>query len=321
MSDLKEPRRLSEREVVPRELEATARVMRRLGPSPEVSRAQAEATWDAVLAQTVARSMRPRWVPALGFAVPAVLVIAVGVAVALQPVAQTQPAAWTVMEGARLIAATAEAPARLVEGKVTGLPRTEVGARAEVLSTPHGSVTWRDARFLLDVTPERTLLVVQEGEVVWRGAAGERTLHAGAELRAPPLVQALPPSSDCPASPLTSRIGCLESLARGEGLAAENALFELAWLELHERAAPDAALTRWESYLARFPEGTLESEARAMRVLTLAESGRLSAARAELQRFHEAVPDSPLLPPLDAAMKLSASTGTSALQTGPEGSR
>jgi hypothetical protein len=317
-----EPRRLVERESVPRELEATAQVLRRLPATPDVPRAQAEATWDAVLARSVVRAARPRW-PAfvsggLGFAAAAaVLTFIASVAAPRErdplreehaPSAQQGSSAEaqpvTPLAGARLVAATERGgPARLVEGQVRGRP--SVRATAEVLASPHGTVTWRDARFLLDVTAERTLLFVEAGEVVWRGADGERVLHVGAELRAPPLVQALPPVADCAAAATVERVACLEALARGDGLAAENALFELGWLELQARprtGGADPALRRWETYLARFPEGALEAEARAMRVLTLAEAGRTGEAREELRRFHAAMPDDPLLAPLDGML-------------------
>ncbi len=292
---MSEPRRLVESERLPAELRAAAKVLEKLPPQPPVPRQVADATWDGVLARTVV-GRRRGWVwavPALAAAVAAML----AVWVAQEPPGGL-PGAVRAQDGAELLAASAASPARVLRGKVEGHPSAR-GAD-EALVTPHGRVVWRDARFLVDVTDERTLLFVDEGNVVWRSVFGERTLTAGAELRAPPVVAALPPSRSCPATPVEARVSCLERLAEGSGLGAQNALFELGWVELHQRGAPSRALTQWERYLQRFPEGALEAEARALRVLTFAEQGEVEAARDELAQFREALPGDPLLTPLSS---------------------
>jgi hypothetical protein len=226
------------------------------------------------------------------------------------------PPAFIAEPGARLVATAADAPAKLYDGRVRGRPSAQLAQ----LSTPHASVAWLQARFLLDVDVRRSLLSVEEGEVMWRADGEQRTVRAGERAQAPaPLVvpkafesAAVAPSSACPASSLDERTECLERLARGDGLTAQNALFEWALVQRDGFHRPDKAVEGWRTYLTRFPDGILAPEASLGLLADLVRLERyseaLAVARVHRERFPALFPDE--VSGLEAKLTQRVSRGT-----------
>jgi hypothetical protein len=85
---------------------------------------------------------------------------------------------------------------------------------------------------------------------------------------------------------LALRKQCLQRLALGVGLTAQNALYELGWLARDAERKPDEALAHWRQYLLRHPDGALASEA-ALGIFELHLSGQRTAEATEAAAFFE----------------------------------
>lgn len=182
----------------------------------------------------------------------------------------------------------------LHQGKLEGQP---VDTLTQLL-TPHMTVAWKAARFLAFVTPERTVLSVDEGYVVARRGETERLVSKGEQLTAtatafsgggseliPGGLKQMPEvqGERCQHANVEEAARCLAEVAAGSDLAAQNALFELA---LRSRGqSSDAAIAQWREYLRRFPDGVLAPEAQVGIAVELTSSGRLSEALQETQRY------------------------------------
>ena len=111
-------------------------------------------------------------------------------------------------------------------------------------------------------------------------------------IAAAPALPNEPPSAqpDCPglarSGDAQAAAACFGERAGGAGLSAEVALYELSRLERDALAKPAQALATLERYLERFPNGSLNGEARFSRLELLARLGRaqeaLEASRAFL---------------------------------------
>lgn len=75
-------------------------------------------------------------------------------------------------------------------------------------------------------------------------------------------------------APTVSRLGCYRSVADGDGLAAEAALFELARLTAAQPSRREQALVLLDEHGRRFPQGALRGEVAELRIRTLYELGR-----------------------------------------------
>ena len=79
-----------------------------------------------------------------------------------------------------------------------------------------------------------------------------------------------------------AQVTCLEVVARGSGLAAEAALFEMA--RLHARAQPQRALQTLGEHRERFPDGALRGEVTELRIRLLYDLRQDQEALAESER-------------------------------------
>ncbi|MGC4113246.1 MAG: FecR family protein [Myxococcales bacterium] len=158
---------------------------------------------------------------------------------------------------------------------LSGSLRAKVGKQQEgsrfAVITPHVRVVVVGTRFSVEVLPERTLVDVTEGRVRVEPAQGESVEVASGEQllstdprlarAAPSLASGGSPSTTCDASPEgPSRLECYRQMARGEGLAAENAVYLLG-LAAEKSGDVDGALDRFGELARRFPSGALGPEA------------------------------------------------------------
>jgi hypothetical protein len=246
-------------------------------------------------AETRLAMRRRRWREAIGFVLSAAAAAAITAAVLprllVSPALSPQP-------GATFAEARPDEPARLSWGRLRGNPSRALA----VVETPNATVAWTDARFLMEVTAQGTLLALDEGNVRWRHDGMETVRSAPARLRAPePLALpagfgkvAIAPNTDCSATRLDERLACLERISRGSTLAAQNALFEEALVLSDEVHAPERAVPFWSGYVERFPDGALAPDASIGLLADLIRLGRdreaLAAAQAHRRRFPDAFP-------------------------------
>jgi hypothetical protein len=80
---------------------------------------------------------------------------------------------------------------------------------------------------------------------------------------------------------------CYLRQARGDGLAAQNALYELGLLVRDVESSPEQALKYFGQYQERFPNGVLAPEVALAVLETLKEQGRASEAAAAARAFEE----------------------------------
>ena len=263
-----EPRPLHE------EFPATAVLLERLPPSEALAPGHERRLWSAVLERRAQRNA-----PALPrYSLPAFVAAAAVASLLVVVMWPASEPAVTEIPGAQLAARSGQ-PSLLTAGAVRGAPSRTLAR----LATPHANIEWTQARFLLDVTGDGSVLLVEQGEVVWRPNDGKaQRVTAGQRVRAPrPKPVELPrgfgevtvaPSAQC-----AGDRACLEGLAQGENLAAQNALFELG---------------RYEEYLQRFPDGVLAPEAGLAQLSALVRAERypeaLALARSLEARFGNA---------------------------------
>ncbi len=253
---MNDPRRL--RDETPEGFAPLTALVRRVDP-PEPRFGEGERLLAQAEAHVRAKQLRSRQIGAF-------VACAVASSLAVWVVFPRHVAApFTLEPGASLSASNSEAPPRVLSGRVHATPSATLAR----LDTPHASIQWLNARFLLDVDARSSQLFVEAGEVIWRADGVERHLFAGARAKAPAPVSVpaafedvrLSPSPDCPASALDGRIECLEHLAANDSLKGQNALFEWALLQREVRHRSDEAARGWRAYLTRFPDGALAPEA------------------------------------------------------------
>ncbi len=284
----------------PEELARSAALLRELPTTASSHPARLEAQWRELekKARAPKQGVFTHVLAGLGSAAVASLLVWLW----LGPSSSPEPLAtspWVALNGARLSADSVP----LLEGQVRGQP----SVKRVTLRTSHAEVSWSQARFLLDSTQARTLLVVDEGEVELRADGRLLRVRAGESLELPPPtlqvpaeLLALQPVAPSNCNTAANREQCLRAAAAGTDLAAQNALFELAlWLR-DEQHSPSAALEAWKQYDQRFPDGVFRIEARASAVLTLAQLGRRNEARAAAETFSRDFPDDPLVSPVRA---------------------
>jgi hypothetical protein len=253
-------------------------------PPPPLSRARR----DQLFLEAVLRA-DPRGPPVLVRAVAfvaacllgAVLVAGLFHALATAPVGpeiDAAPSAIYSLEGRTVV---------LSQGRLTLTPRQPLTVRARDLE-----ISLETARVLMDVSEHGLKVHVESGEaVVHRAGLVEQRLRAGEtwHSRTDPQLQlsaAVPQLDGCPAG----AEACLEHLAAGNELEAENALFELALLA-HRRGDWAAALSRFRGYQARFPQGVLAPEASVGVMLALSALSDDAGVAAEARRFLKVFPN------------------------------
>jgi hypothetical protein len=156
--------------------------------------------------------------------------------------------------------------------------------------TPHLEVDLYNARALVDVTHVQTVLVAEEGDVVYRTARGEWHLKAGERV-----VISSAPDAVAVAAPVKiatcgdGDAACLKRLAQGSGLAAEMALYKLG-VAARERGSLDEAVQWLRAYGERFPEGTFAPEASIALMLSLRAAGDAHAAAQQADDFVQRFP-------------------------------
>lgn len=285
---MSDPTRLRDGEAPP-ELEASARLLSELPEPLELPQARLERGWQAV-EKSARGERRQGWSRLVLAGAASALIGAVVTDVWLAPAAKAEP--WEPLAGAEV----ERTAVPLVHGQVRGMP-SKTPAR---LRTLHGEVVWSDARFLLEAAPGRTTLVVEAGDVVWRDGSGERRLAQGERLEIPAPID-VPSALVVPATPSgcgegAERVTCLQRLAEGDGLAAENALFELGLVERDGLHQPASALGRFRTYLERFPNGVFRAEARVSMVVAWVRLGRTQEALQDAKAFVRDAPGDPLAP-------------------------
>ena len=169
------------------------------------------------------------------------------------------------------------------------------------LESPQVSIIARACRFAAEVVTEGTRVTVFEGEAVVRSGEGEeRVLHAGQSALWPAL-PAIPraletpeaaPSQTCADVEPTQRGDCLDTAAKGDGLEAQVALFELGRMQARAGNA-DGAVQSWRASLSRFPEGVFGPEARLALLVTLTQQRRFNEALTVAREFEAAFADDP----------------------------
>jgi hypothetical protein len=182
--------------------------------------------------------------------------------------------------------------------------RFEVGPHAEpyTVTTPEVSLASSSARYAADVTEAGTTVRVFEGEVevVTFASKQQVTLRAPEERSftpgsAPSALDVVPPEVSSPACARRSfeqRVACLSSEAKGEGLKAQAALYEVAYLLARSGRAATAELTLRES-LRRFPQGVLNPEVRLALIRALYAERRLGEAGRVAREFLAECPTDP----------------------------
>lgn len=217
------------------------------------------------------------------------------------------------------VAAPPEAPVLIASAnaswkqEMSGAVRLDAGrlsvqratAAKLVLVTPHATLEASRARFLAEVTAGGTTLVVDEGEVVLRSRDATRVVRAGETLVWPPapsipapLTVVAPTAPVCDAT-TGDRLECLRAEAKGDGLLAQAALYELGVLEAKQGNRADA-LAAWTTSLSRFPAGVLHPEVRLALLVELTKARRFTEAAVVARDFEQACVDDPRLADVQA---------------------
>ncbi|MDX2021367.1 MAG: FecR domain-containing protein [Deltaproteobacteria bacterium] len=171
-------------------------------------------------------------------------------------------------------------------------------------------------RFVVDTSPNRLAVDVQDGVVeIWQqrrvvrlGPGESWSIARNIDIAPPPRV---PVTMMAPkAEPSEEQhlavaaraaranhkpqeaLALYQRLARGSGLAAQNALYEMAAIYREDLSDPSRAVATWRTYRTRFPAGSLRMETDVSLVDTLASLGRRDEALAEAQAFLRRFPAS-----------------------------
>ena len=166
------------------------------------------------------------------------------------------------------------------------------------VESPQVTILARECRFAAEVITEGTRVTVFEGTAAVRGGDGvERTLGPG-EVALWPAAAVISPALALHEEPTPgvacSDTACFERTARGDGLEAEVALFELGRQQALS-GQPVRALTLWRESLARFPGGVFEPEVRLSLLVTLAQQRRFPEALDAAREFEAQQGDDPRL--------------------------
>jgi hypothetical protein len=252
--------------------------------------------WDEV----VARSAAPRREGRLVLAFAGSLAAGIALVVALTP----KPPAVSAVEPPVLVAAASARWTQGADGVVSltagRLSVERASAGTVKLATPHATIEATRARFLAEVTAGGTTLVVEEGDVVLRGQGQVRTVKAGQTLVWPeaPSIPAPLEARPTAVAPVCegsgARLDCLKLEAKGDGLGAQAALYELGVAERESGHLGDA-LAAWTTSLNRFPEGVLHPEVRLALLVELTRARRFAEALAVARAFEMACPGDPRL--------------------------
>ncbi len=154
-------------------------------------------------------------------------------------------------------------------------------------------------RFCVVATASRTAVDVTEGEVRVEGDDWSRRVVAGQSLASddprpspvPAVGAPAPSSSSCEAlRSLDAREACEAAASAGDGLAAQNALYNLALLARDQRHDGASALSLFQAYRHRFPQGPLAPEASLGILTELSQEGRYAEAAEEATQYLAAYP-------------------------------
>ncbi|MHB8417681.1 MAG: FecR domain-containing protein [Myxococcales bacterium] len=167
--------------------------------------------------------------------------------------------------------------------------------------TPKLRIVDVGTRFCVEVAAGRTAVDVSEGRVQVEGAGGRAVeLAAGQRIASdderfrPPVPAVAPPAplkGGCQALlALEAREACDAAASSGEGLAAQNALYDLALLARDERHDGATALALFQAYRQRFPQGPLAPEASLGILTELTAEGHYAEAASEAGRYLQAHP-------------------------------
>jgi TolA-binding protein len=185
-----------------------------------------------------------------------------------------------------------ESPRQVVlwAGRLDAAVEKQPPGRQFAIITPHLRVVVVGTRFSVEVEGDWTRVTVQQGRVRVESVSQRLELGPGESVRSddPRFAAAAPPAearSTCEAvAEGPARLACYERLSRGEGLAAENALFLLG-LAAERQRDPTAALERWKSLCDRFPDGVLVPEAQLASLRLLVGQRRTAEALEVATRF------------------------------------
>jgi hypothetical protein len=180
-----------------------------------------------------------------------------------------------------------------------------------VVEAPHLKVVVIGTHFCVSTRGDLSDVSVTQGRVrVETPAGGAMSVGAGESIRsddgrllmplknAPPLpvsptlmpalssAEPHPVTKACAeAAELTERRDCFARLARGQDMAAQNALYGLGLLERDEAHDGVAALNAWQQYETRFPRGVFSPEASLAALGELLQEKRFPEALLETDRY------------------------------------
>ena len=190
---------------------------------------------------------------------------------------------------APMVAAAKPAPVVLARGET----RYVAGPARAVYQSAQLEVAAQNSTVLFDVSAAGTSVWVESGSVEVRPVSGTpRTVSAGESLFIPSAEAAALALESMPAEVegctaargTTAWRECLQAQARGHGLTAETALFELS-VEAQARRDFAAAEKQLRSYQQRFAQGAFAPEVSMALMRGLRDAGSTAAARAEAQRY------------------------------------
>jgi len=167
-----------------------------------------------------------------------------------------------------------------------GSLRVKAHGAARELVTHELTVSWSEGRVLVEAAAGRTVLVVEEGSVVYRDASGTHRVDAGQRVVVP-VELFVAPSQDvagCEGLAGGAIDACLQKAAEGAGLAAQTALFERG-LRAHEAGEYQRAAALFLEHQRRFPDGVFAPEVSIALMLEHRALGHTDAALAEVAAF------------------------------------
>ncbi len=277
-----DPRRLLELASTPEVVHHALTLLDREAPKP-LARARRDALFRAAAERAHAPSRAPRLVLAFAAACLVGAVTTGALISTLRPPEYVAgPGAVATLDGRTLT---------ITSGHVDLRPRRALRVRAGSVE-----VTLQRGQAAMDVSSDGISIRVEEGEAVVRDGDTTQRLKAnqGLTVVPPPPVQ-LELSEARTESCAPGAADCLSTLAAGDGLEAETALYELA-LGAHERGDTAEAIARFAEHQRRFPDGVLAPEASIGLILGHLSARDRAAAEAEARRFIERFPSDPRVP-------------------------
>lgn len=255
------------------------------------------ASWERVVSAS-RRTRDWRLVPAFGVAVLSGVLLVLWLKPVTKTVEVAAPEAPVLVASAN--ASWQQQPSGVVRLEAGRLSVQRATAGRVVLETPHATLEASRSRFLAEVTAGGTTLVVQEGEVLLRAKDVTRVVKAGETLVWPPTPTIPEPLSQVAATTpvcdavVGDRLECLRLEAKGDGLLAQAALYELGVLELKQGNRADA-LAAWTTSVSRFPAGVLHPEVRLALLVELTKERRFTEALSVAREFERVCADDPRL--------------------------